>query len=241
MAYARLFRNAVISTLLIGSISTITYADPLQDVISKYSPEFLADAIVRNTVTVSSKEGTDGIPEAELYHSALLRIILNASVTEKEFDPSDWELIVNLPAHNDGQFAVPHYHLLRANCQHIQSIPRDGTSRSAEAVATTFGAGEKNIQQSLLSHYESFLATLSERGRERVEREVAEFAQVANVVHTTMDLVGLSQDAPEYVEVVIGQACRALEQAPPPEPETHFLRDVPAQWDLVTINEIDSE
>lgn len=77
------------------------------------------------------------------------------------------------------------------------------------------------------------MSSLSDAGRERVEAELAGLPEVSNMTWTSVDLIGLSEEIPEYVEFVVSQSCQQIVAAPSPTLDRRLLKDAPNDWALM--------
>lgn len=221
-----------LSGLLLAFASAAVFAadHPIESLLEKYSEDQLQESIASHTIVATSKDNIHQIPPSYLYRSALLRIILNEEISRKDFNSADWAIIQALPDHSDIRFAERNVERIQANCSQILALSQNRNAQSIRNMAALAAQSEQQPLADLDNHYADVLASLSAEGRIRVEKEVESLPEVSHLAWSTVDLVGLSDEIPEYVEVVVIQSCERISAAQQPEFQTRLLKDVPSHW-----------
>ena len=93
---SRLARRRLTLGILILTISPIVSAhDALQDIIAKYSSEFMGDAIARHTVFASSESNIEEIPDSQV--AIKFRTSVRAKIHKRSEIRLPWRVRRNSP------------------------------------------------------------------------------------------------------------------------------------------------
>lgn len=218
--------------LLLSSSVVASDVDPLEVLLEKYSTDQIQESIQRHTIVSNATDSLESIPTPYLYRAAFLRIILNAEISKQEFSPRDWSIIEALPDHNDIRFEESNLGRMKANCDRISEITSAASGAdNTRQMAMLAQNAERRALQELSDHYEEVLRSLSNDGRSRVSQEVTNLSANSDMVWTTIDLVKMSDDIPEYVAFVIEQSCSDIRSSPTRSPQSKLLKDAHLNWD----------
>ncbi|MEX0739141.1 MAG: hypothetical protein WD071_07355 [Pseudohongiella sp.] len=225
-------RNIISASILaLTSSAVLATENPFDFLLEKYSADQLQMAVANHTIVATSEDSIHQIPSSYLYRSAFLRILLNVDNSREDFSANDWAIIEALPDHNDNRFAKLNLERMKANCSRIRELSRSSSGHKISNMAALAAESERQPLIDLDNHYAEVLSSLSPEGRSRVEAEVENLPNVSNMTWSTVDLVNLSDEIPEYVEFVVTQSCERLRTTTQPDYETQLLKDAHLNWD----------
>ena len=183
----------------------------------------LSASIRAHWKSANSKSDINAIPAYQVYRNIFLRTLFDPSLAVR-FPDSDWELIQDLPSHRDTRFISFAIESVSNACEKI--ISEFGNRRSAQAIASHYRNSKREIDKNLNDHYEQVLASLSNAGRSIVLEEAAKLADTESIVHSELDILGLSATEPEFVSEFLKDSCANLKNVSAILPlNQRYLRD----------------
>lgn len=231
-----LFCAALLSILAASSMHSFAQLPRPDSNLLDLAPEFLTQKISEHSRVYHHDQGLESIPKPMIYRSAFLSLLLNAAYVRSDFTDDDWEIITSLPEHTDRQFIEISHANLQATCALVKNMGRGNAKSAVRNLAILAKETESRNMQNLENHYGIVMDKLSEQGRNRVETQISILPSISTFSWSEMDLVGLTDDVPEYVEDVLLGACENQIQMSPHTMQSRLLIDTPRSWMLLEDN-----
>lgn len=156
----------------------------------------------------SSANGIKNIPDHELYMMIFAEILISPG-SAYGFTSADWEIIANLPSHQDVRFRAVTDKEMRKFCTFVETEKRETVSAALE-VADQYEKAKNATDQLLSQHYETIIASLSEQGRATLKQRIETVNDRMELVHTNIDVRNIAQSAPAYTIRMLKSGCMAI-------------------------------